>query len=363
MNATMSINNKKKRILIVSRDISLKQDGGTLVSKRNERLLRQLGFDTERFMVPIPSMFTRLSNIVLNQSYGETSRLKNKYIHKLKECYDYIFFDGSAYGGFLEIAAKKRIKTICFYHNVEVDYYSQKAIQSGSVADRIMIPYIRYNEKKSTRLASRIITLNKRDSDGLNNHYGRQADIILPTSFPSRNIKDLYAKSLSINENPYLLFVGTNFFANIEGLDRFIKSIAPFIDTKIVIVGNIKEAFRNATGIPANIEFKGKVDSLAEYYINASAVIAPIYTGSGLKTKTAEALSYAKTVIGFPEAFQGIELKNYPGSCIQVNSDKEFIQAIDYLDMTQRYNRISEKLFIERLSDESQLHELRKLFQ
>lgn len=350
-----------KRILIVSRDISIKQDGGTLVSKRNERLLRQLGFETERFIIPIPSILTRLLNIVFRQSYGETYFLKKIYLKKLKEDFDYIFFDGSTYGGFLEIAAHKGLKTICFYHNVEIKYYQQKANQTGLLADKLMIPYIRHNEKQSTLNSTKIITLNKRDSDGLQKYYGRRADIYLPTSFPARNIKEIYSKPSKTNDNTYLLFVGTNFFANIEGIKRFILNVAPYIDNKVYIVGNIKDAFKEDRDIPSNIEFKGKVDSLDEYYLNATAVIAPIFSGSGLKTKTAEALSYAKTVIGYSEAFEGIEYQEYPGSCYEVTCDNDFINIIKSLDLRQRYNSMSEQLFHDKLSDDIQLKQLRKL--
>jgi len=68
---------------------------------------------------------------------------------------------------------------------------------------------------------------------------------------------------------------------------------------------------RGLEDLRPNIESKGKVavvgavDSLAEGYMNAQFVIAPIFDGSGMKTKVAEALMYGKKVIGTPEAFSG----------------------------------------------------------
>lgn len=352
-----------KRIFIVSRDISLKQDGGTLVSKRNERLLRRLGFDTDRFVIPIPAISTRIKNIILSQSYGATKSLQRDFCKKLEEEYDYVFFDGSIYGGFLRLASQMGHKTVCFYHNVEAEYYKQKANQTGSLADKLMVPYIRKNERVSTEYADGIITLNRRDSQLLKSQYGRDADAVIPTSFPDRNIKSLYS-SVLYNDltEPFLLFVGTNFFANYEGLNRFVEKIAPQIDWKVKVVGNINEAFRGHDKIPANVEFIGRIESLEDYYIKASAVIAPIFTGSGLKTKIVEAISYGKTVVGFPEAFEGIEWADYPGSCIQVSSDSTFIEEINKLSSTSCYNEMSEVLFHEKLSDEAQIESLSKLF-
>lgn len=349
------------KILIVSRDISLKQDGGTLVSMRNERLLQQLGFETTRFIVPIPSMMTRLKNILFRQSYGETKSLLKKFQQVLNNKYDYIFFDGSIYGGFVKIANRSKQNIISFYHNVEVEYYRQKANQTKSVLDKLMVPYIKYNEKLATQNSTWIINLNNRDSITLNSIYGRYADLILPTSLPANDLASLYAQ-YSPTEDPYLLFVGTNFFANVEGLKRFLYNIAPKVNVKILVAGNINDAFSNLDRRLPNVYFLGKVDNLEQYYIGASAIITPIFTGSGLKTKTVEALSYGKTIIGFEEAFEGIEHTDYASSCIQVTTDSDFISAINKLNLSNRYNPESERLFKDKLSDEAQLKKFRFFF-
>lgn len=349
-----------KRILIVSRDVTLKQDGGSLVAKRNERLLRKLGFKVDRFVIPVPSLLTRIQNIILHMSYGETKSIRKDFFRVVEKGYDYIFFDGSVYGGFVKVASDKGIKTICFYHNVEVEYYKQKAKQTRSFADKLMIPFIRHNEKSSTQFADRIITLNERDSIQLNNYYGRWADCILPTSFPERNIQSFY-EDRKDSVDPYILFVGTNFFANVEGLKRFLDNVAPYIKVRVKVAGNIDQAFKSYTNLPKNVEFLGRVDCLDNYYCEASGVIAPIYTGSGLKTKTAEALSYGKTVIGYPEAFEGIEFSQYPGACIQVDSDTDFIKKINEFDLSMPYNPMAERLFHHRLSDDVQLRNLGNL--
>ncbi|WP_348682221.1 hypothetical protein [Duncaniella freteri] len=199
-----------KKILIVSRDITQKLDGGTLVSKRNERLLQSIGFETSRFIVPIPSLLTRISNVIFRQSYGSTNALMKSFRNKLREQFDYIFFDGSIYGGYLKFASQLGFKTICFYHNVESEYYRQKAEQTGSWTDKLMEPYIRYNEDISTRYSDGRITLNVRDSQLLISQYGKGADIVIPTSLPGRDIKSMYSsKSQENNSTKYLLFVGS----------------------------------------------------------------------------------------------------------------------------------------------------------
>ncbi|HSF13623.1 MAG TPA: glycosyltransferase, partial [Erythrobacter sp.] len=49
----------------------------------------------------------------------------------------------------------------------------------------------------------------------------------------------------------------------------------------------------------------GAVDDLSPWYAGAALVIAPILSGSGMKTKVAEALMHGKRVAGTSEAFVG----------------------------------------------------------
>lgn len=58
----------------------------------------------------------------------------------------------------------------------------------------------------------------------------------------------------------------------------------------------------------SNIEVHGYVKDLAQFYYQADAVILPIFSGGGMKTKTAEALMYGCPIIGTKEAFEGYKL-------------------------------------------------------
>lgn len=346
-----------KKVLFVSRDSSVETNGGTLVSQRNERLLKKLGYSTNRFVIPQPSMPTRIHNFLFKEGYGETKSLKQAYIHELSKDYEFIFFDGSIYGGFINIAKSFGKKIVCFYHNVEYSYYSQKARISRKLLDRAFVKFIYRNEAIATINADMIITLTERDSKGLKKIYNRGADIIVPTSFEARNIESLY-KDRNQNNSPYLLFVGSNFFANKEGIEYFINYIAPKINYKVKIVGNIKDAFVSKSSIPPNIEFLGKVDSLDDLYVNAVAVVAPILSGSGLKTKTAEALSYGKTVIGTEEAFSGIDLQYFPKAGTIAKDATDFVTAIAELNPNHVLNQSALDLFHKHLSDDVYLSKL-----
>lgn len=57
-----------------------------------------------------------------------------------------------------------------------------------------------------------------------------------------------------------------------------------------------------------NVKVIGTVEDVSEYFYRADFVIAPIFEGSGMKLKTAEALMYGKTIFGTTEAFSGYAL-------------------------------------------------------
>lgn len=78
--------------------------------------------------------------------------------------------------------------------------------------------------------------------------------------------------------------------------------------------------------IPGKVEVVGFVNDLSEYYAKAQFVIAPIFDGSGMKTKVAEALMHGKRVVGTPDAFVGYEFA--VGACWVCHTADDFVEAI-----------------------------------
>ena len=72
----------------------------------------------------------------------------------------------------------------------------------------------------------------------------------------------------------------------------------------------------------------GEVDDLTEYYMSASAVVCPIFLGDGMKTKTAEAMMYGKTIFASSEALEGYEVDNVK-NIYKCNTENEFIDRIN----------------------------------
>lgn len=180
--------------------------------------------------------------------------------------------------------------------------------------------------RKSVRYGDKLICMSQRDSTLLQKVYGRSATHLSPMALRDK----LSFKSKQCSDPPFnkfALFVGGVFYANVAGIRWFIKHVLSRIDIKVCIVGRGFEVFRVELEREGKVHVIGEVDDLSSWYRDAHFVIAPIFDGSGMKTKVAEALMFGKKVIGTPEAFSGYEdVVNLAGwSCS--NAD-DFVAAI-----------------------------------
>jgi len=164
-------------------------------------------------------------------------------------------------------------------------------------------------ERKAVRCSDILIALTEHDSLLLRRLHGRGATHIAPMALQDKAVpaNGAASENAATERERYLLFVGGAFYANRLGIGWFIKKVAPRIGIKTVVVGRGLEALKPGLESSANVEIVGAVQSLADWYFGAHCVIAPIFDGSGMKTKVAEALMFGKKVIGTREAFSGYE--------------------------------------------------------
>lgn len=342
------------KILFVAIDYVSNSVGGDYVTKRNATMLRQLSDSYQELLIPMPGTCTRTRNVIFRENYGNTPGLKRKVRALLQERFDFVIFNSSLFGAYIRMFSRSGIRTCCIYHNVEYNYFHAKYKVSGNPLYRLIIPYIKYQETLSTSYARYLITLNERDSQELKKIYGRSADFLFPTSFAPVEQGLLHP---SVQTEPYVLFVGSNFFANVEGLRFLFQEVAPNIKCNILVVGSVCDAFRSQE-LPGNVKLVGVVDDLLPYYVSATSAVIPIFSGSGLKTKTVEALRYGKYVIGTKESFAGVPIEQYPGIGRLCVSAGEFINAINSCSSRNCFNQESLDVFDSLYSDNLQKERL-----
>ena len=313
------------KVLYVGTNSDGIKSGFDVVNSRNLKLLSRIISKQDLFIYDRFDVIES-SKIILLQGY--MGGLNRKHVRNILsviedkkiEC---VFLSNSLYGKACKKIKVKypNIKIICFFHNIEQQYANQYLKVNG-LRHLPFYCLVRYNEIKSIEYADYHIVLNKRDNLLLKSTYDIDSSMIMPVTY-----NDVFDESRVISKKikPFtLLFVGTAFFANLEAVRFFITKVLPKIDAKLIVIGKGMDVYKEEfLRYSDNIEVYGFVEHLDEYYYDCSAVIAPIFSGGGMKTKIAEALMYGKTVIGTTEAFQGYEIdKNCMVLC---NSDEEFI--------------------------------------
>jgi hypothetical protein len=246
------------------------------------------------------------------------------------------------------------VPVVTFFHNVEVSLWDFRFARVGLITKLLYLPLRRaiYKAEKNAVLYSKyIMTLNRRDSNELTAIYHRSADILFPTSF--YDTYDTHAVDDSIADTKQLLFVGSDFFGNTEGLFWFIESCLDEIDAELMVVGSGMDRYTQKYS-RKRVKFAGYVTDIAACYYKAAAVVLPILSGSGMKTKTCEALMYGKTIFGTKEAFEGYDALDVYKDHWLCNTAEDFIVNINnYLSLKKsKISNYSREVFINNYSSE-----------
>lgn len=342
-----------KRLLFVARDFG-GAGGGTVISKRNAKVYKMIWGENNVDVYYYPIHPNTVKMLYYRMRFSCIGGLTPKTIKKiclLAKGYDYVHIDDSTLGALAYSLKKSGYKgcVITFYHNVALLYVKRNLL------GQLMYPILNYPIKRaeilSANYSDHVLTLTKRDGNYVRKHYNKNAPLtILPSSLQDEfmNINDYILKLPVPRKMLELLFVGTGaLYANVNGLKWFIKNVLPYINARLTVVGNYMDKIFPYHTEKLNV--KGYVEDLGVFYRKADCVIEPIFEGSGMKTKTAEALMWGKFIIGTNEAFVGYEM---PETSILCNTAEDFIKSINNLSSqgVAPYNEQSRHMFLEKYS-------------
>lgn len=350
---------KEPKVLYIAPSIKV-ANGGASVSRRNRRLLCQI-VGRENF-VPI-EIIRKTGNhlkmlwddITEKSFYGLDSMDKKRILQCIKEeRISIVFLDSSKLGGLAELIHRHfaDVRIITFFHNVESDFERTvlKLNKKWHLAYRIELAD--YNERLAIHSSDIVICLNERDSFRLKEKYDRRADKIIPVTLDSTINEDSLNRCRPANDIPHLLFFGSNFPPNIEGIKLFVKEVMPRVNAMLTIAGAGMEQLKPYFQNKHHIEVRGFVENVDKLYGNADIVVLPIFSGSGMKVKTAEALKYGKYIIASDEALEGYKIDTLKG-VVRCSNTNDFITAINRYTPQNRILRENRKCFLDYYSDES----------
>ena len=266
-----------------------------------------------------------------------------------------VFIEDSVFGNLVKKIKKncKECKVLSFYHDVKADLYKQWMDNERTLKSTIEYTIGIRQEYVNQKYADINIVFNERDAKTYQVYYGKRPEAIIPLPAPVPSIShDIMNSITEKNDKKHILFVGKKYYPNLVGFKWFVDNVLPSLtdNIQVDVVGRGLEELRNEYSDP-RINVIGGVESLNPYYENADIVIAPLFDGGGMKSKTVEALSFGKIFVGTEESLFGfweeMDTSIREKTCYQCNTPEEWIQTVNNLanDDIHKFNEDVFELF------------------
>ena len=242
---------------------------------------------------------------------------------------------------------------LSFYHDVKADLYKQWMDNERTLKSKIEYTIGIRQEYVNQTYSDINIVFNERDAKTYQVYYGKRPEAIIPLPAPVPAISLGIMNSITAKDDKkHILFVGKKYYPNLVGFKWFVDNVLPSLtdNIQVDVVGRGLEELRNEYSDP-RINVIGGVESLNPYYENADIVIAPLFDGGGMKSKTVEALSFGKIFVGTEESLFGfweeMDSSIREKTCYQCNTPEEWIQTINNLanDDIHKFNENVFELF------------------
>jgi len=334
-----------KRILFVGKKYICEPTGGReMLSALNYQVLKRLypdnffnfELDSQRHPESVRRSWGAKDHGVRKIFYGEIDGVSQEAIKDLIKLINLnninqLFVDGSNLGLIVQ-KIKARFPDITiytFFHNVEAKFFFDSFLRKKSIRSLAVLSANYFAERKAVYFSDHIICLTKVDSLMLKKIYSKKADFISAMAMNDELPHELLSYAPDASRERYVLFVGGLFYANEYGVRWFVQNVASKIKLKTYIIGRGFEAIREELEANKNVRVLGGVDALSDYYFYADSVIAPIFNGSGMKTKVAEAFMFGKKILATDEALVGYN--GLPDNAYHAcNTKEEFIDALNH---------------------------------
>ena len=149
-------------------------------------------------------------------------------------------------------------------------------------------------------------------------------------------------KEAAVAPNKNILFIGSFYVVNRDGIKHFTRDILPILKKKGAHF-NFQIAGTICKHIPDSPDYEklGIVDDVGDAYRNARVVINPVRHGTGLNIKTIEALSYTKPLVSHSIGVRGLR-SDFPIAKV-TDDDEAFADAlIEILESDEKAKELSD---------------------
>lgn len=263
-------------------------------------------------------------------------RFENKAFENLivatlkKNTYDIIHFESLYTTPYIEVVKKySNAKLVYRPHNVEHKIWkANAALEKNSFKKAYLLRMTRQLKKAEEtipKLFDAIVPISITDETFFKTHFPKKAIKTISIGI------DTTAYQKNTNNHSFFHIGAMDWLPNQQGLDWFIENVWKdfYSENKTVplhLAGkSISDHYSQFQTV--NIHNHGEVKSAKGFMNENGIMIAPLFSGSGIRVKILEAMAMGKTVIATEVAAKGIPYTNQKDILI-ANTKKEFLEVM-----------------------------------
>jgi len=203
--------------------------------------------------------------------------------------------------------------------HIVLSRYIAQQTKARSKLLKLLLPALVSGEKKAVRLSAETYVCSGKDRQLLEREFGVRNVAVIPNSV---SMPDYTPPS----PDPVLLFLGSDYGANLEAADYMTRRIWPRVreampSARLIIAGISRGMLGNDIEGAEGVEVPGFVENLDSLYAGSRVVVTPILVGGGTRFKIIEAGAYGRPVVSTTVGMEGIDL--VPGPEIIVRDDPD----------------------------------------
>lgn len=298
-----------------------------------------------------PTIWGAIKSVIKFKNYN-LSRFSNfnskrkLYELLIKKEFDYVVFENIFTSGFLKIITKFNPNASLIYraHNVEWKIWEKLAENHSGIRGlylKKLSKSFKKAEEKFIKSVTKIVAITESDA------------MYFKTVNPSANVITIPVGVEISNEihpatdNPTLYHLGSmEWMPNREGLEWFVNDVWPIIQesapkSELHIAGRKlnkeDEAFAGQ-----NIHNHGEIEDAQSFIAAHQICIVPIWSGSGLRIKTLEAMAQGKVVVSTQIGADGIDAQPHQDWLIANDAPTFAHSIIQLLNNPEQLKHISE---------------------
>ena len=223
-------------------------------------------------------------------------------------------------------------------HNVEHEIWQRLAkTESNPVRKwyfRILSNRLRRFESEAMNRYDLLVPITDRDLENLNRLGNKRAAHVCPAGIDIESAGPIIKTAHALHHS--LFFLGSlDWIPNQEGLLWFVSNVFPELlrrnpELRLHIAGrNAPEKLIESLHKPGLV-FHGEITNAKEFMQSHGIMVAPCFSGSGMRVKIIEAMAKGKPVITTPLGAEGLTVKNGENIII-ASQTEEFIQQLERL--------------------------------